>query len=71
MQVADPPDASVPGLQLSEVRLSVPPTVIVPPVAVVGTAVADVEALRALETLMTVPDVADASVTVRTATTPF
>jgi len=71
VQVVDAPEANVPGLQINEVRLNVPPTAIVPPVAVVGMAVAAADALSALVTLMAVPDVAGDSVAVTTATTPF
>jgi len=71
VQVVDAPEASVPGLQFSDVRLSDPTAVIVPPVVVIWMAAAAAEALSALVTPMVAPEIAGDSFTVRTAATPF
>ena len=65
------PEATVAGLQLSDVRVSGTPVEMVPPVAVVGIALAEAEAPSALVTPMVVPDEVGDNVTVSAATTPF
>jgi hypothetical protein len=67
VQVVEAPEATVPGLQLKDVKLS-GTVVTVPPVAVVAIAFPPIEALRAFVTLIVV---AADTVTVTTATTPF
>ena len=71
VQEVKAPEATVAGLQLSDVRVSGTPVEMVPPVAVVGIALAEAEAPSALVTPMVVPDEVGDNVTVRTATTPF
>ena len=71
VQEVKAPEATVAGLQLSDVKVGSPPIVIVPPVAVVGIALAEAEAPSALVTPMVVPDEVGDNVTVSNATTPF
>ena len=71
VQLADAPDVSVPGLQLSEVRLRGTLVLTVPPVPTTCIAPPDAELPSALVMPMLVEEVPAASVTVSTATTPF
>ena len=71
VQVVEAPDATVPGLQLKDVKVGGATVVIVPPVAVVGIALPAAEVLSALVTPTVAPEAAGDKVTVTTATTPF
>jgi hypothetical protein len=69
--IVDPPDATEPGLQLNDVKLSGTTVVIVPPVAVMGTALADWAAPKAFAMLTEVAVTLGEIVAVTTATSPF
>ena len=71
VQVVEAPEATVPGLQLKDVKLSGTTVVIVPPVAVMGSALADWVAPNALAMAIDVAVVLGEIVAVTTATTPF
>jgi hypothetical protein len=71
VQVVEAPEATVPGLQLKDVKLSGTTVVIVPPVAVMASALADWVAPNALAMPIYVAVVLGEIVAVTTATTPF
>ena len=71
VQVVEAPEATVTGLQLKNVKLSGTTVVIVPPVAVMASALADWVAPNALAMPIYVAVVLGEIVAVTTATTPF
>jgi len=71
VQVVEAPEVKVPGLQLNDVKPSGKTAVIVPPVAVMGSALADWVAPNAFVMPIDVAAVLGEIVAVTTATTPF
>ena len=71
VQVVEPPEDTLTGLQLNDVKPSGTTVVIVPPVAVMGSALADWLAPNALVMPIEVAAVLGEIVTVTTAITPF
>jgi len=71
VQVVDAPEPTVAGLQLKDVKLSGTTVVIVPPVAVMGSALADWVAPNAFVMPIEAAVALEDMVAVTTATTPF